>query len=54
MPKEKRKRLDLDARQAIEDGLRDGLSAREIARRIDVSQTTVTREIKANRVVKVP
>ena len=50
----KRKHPDMDARKAIEDGIGDKLTAREIARRIDVSQTTVTREVKANRTVKVP
>ena len=38
----KRKHPDMDARKAIEDGIGDKLTAREIARRIDVSQTTVT------------
>lgn len=50
----KRKHLDMDARKAIEDGIGDKLAAREIAGHIDVSQTTVTREVKANRTVKVP
>lgn len=48
----KRKHLDMDARKAIEDGIGDKLTAREIARRIDVSQTTVTREVKANRTAR--
>ena len=44
----KRKHLDMDARKAIEDGIGDKLTAREIAKRIDVSQTTVMIFITTN------
>lgn len=54
MPVEKHKHLRYEDRCVIEDGIRDGLSAREIARRLGVHPTTVTREVLANRTVKVP
>lgn len=54
MPENKGKHLDKDDRHVIEDGIRDGLTAREIARRLKVSPTTVTREVLANRTVKLP
>lgn len=50
----KRKHLDLGARRAIEEGIESGLGAREIARRIDVAPSTVTREVMANRTVVAP
>lgn len=50
----KRKHLDLDARRVIEEGIESGLGARELARRIDVCPSTVTREIRANRTVRAP
>lgn len=54
MPESKGKHLDIDDRRIVEDGIRDGLSAREIARRLKVSPTTVTREVLANRTVRPP
>ena len=54
MPESKGKHLDRDDRYVIEDGIRDGLSARDIARRLKVSPTTVTREVLNNRTVKLP
>lgn len=54
MPEKKGKHLDIDDRRVIEDGIRDGLKAREIARRLKVSPTTVTREVLANRTVRIP
>ena len=54
MPESKGKHLDKDDRHVIEDGIRDGLSAREIARRLKVSPTTVTREVLTNRTVRPP
>ena len=41
--------LDYDDRCAIQEGLEAGLSASAIARRLEVSASTVTREVKANR-----
>ncbi len=54
MPDTKGKHLDESDRRVIEDGLSSQLSAREIARRIHVAPSTVTREIKANKTIKVP
>ena len=54
MPESKGKHLDRYDREVIEDGIRDGLTAREIAKRLKVSPTTVTREVLANRTVKPP
>lgn len=56
MPKENRKarRLDRDTRLIIQGGLEEGLAAREIARLAGVSPSTVSREVRANRTVKVP
>lgn len=53
MPKEPRKHLDYSDRCIIEDGIRDRLPAREIARRLHVHPATVTREVLANRTVRV-
>ena len=52
MPKKKGKHMSKENREVIESGVRAGDSARAIARRIDVSPSTVTREVKANRTVK--
>ncbi len=38
--------------RGIEDGIRDGLPAREISRRLKVIPTTVTREVLTNRTIK--
>jgi len=44
--------LGLDDRTVIEEGIEDGRSATSIAKDIGVSASTVTREVKANRVSK--
>lgn len=49
MPRQSGRHLSIEARQEIEEGIRDGRSAGEIARRVGVSPSTVTREVKANR-----
>ena len=54
MPTTKGKHLDLEDCLIIEEGLENALSARALSRRLHVSTSTVTREIKANRCVKVP
>lgn len=54
MPKGPNKHLDLQDRHVIEDGIASGLSASEIARRLHVQASTVTREVLSNRVVKPP
>lgn len=54
MPENKGKHLDIYDRSIVEEGLEAGLSAREIARRLKVNVTTVTREILANRTVRPP
>ena len=51
MAKAKGKHLSRENREVIESGVRNGDSARAIARRIDVSPSTVTREVKAHRTV---
>lgn len=51
MAKSRGKHLCKEQREVIEDGIRAGDSARSIARRIGVSPSTVTREVKANRTV---
>jgi IS30 family transposase len=52
MPESKRKHLSKENREVIEEGIRAGDSARKIAKRIDVSASTVTREVKQNRTVR--
>jgi IS30 family transposase len=52
MPKSKGKHLTREDRDVIEAGIRDGDSARGIAKSIGVSASTVTREVKANRTVR--
>lgn len=54
MPEGKGKHLDEADRGVIEDGLKAKLSARKISKRIHVAPSTVTREIKANRIRKIP
>lgn len=49
MPKEKGKQLTFDDRCEIEEMLRDGASFRAIARRLGVSPTTVSNEVRLNR-----
>ena len=50
----KGKHIDEDIREAIQDGIGRGDSARSIAKSTGVSPSTVTREVKANRTVRVP
>lgn len=52
MPKSMGKHLTKENREVIEEGIRNRDSARTIAKRIDVSPSTVTREAKAHRTVK--
>ena len=52
MSEGKKTHMDFHDRSVIDDGIRDGLSAREIARRIKVAPSTITREVKANRSVR--
>ena len=54
MPEYKNAHLTQANREVIEDGLRDGLSASRIAAKINVSKSTITREVKANRTCKLP
>ena len=49
MPERPGCHLDYDDRCVIEEGIEAGLSASAIARRLEVSPSTVTREVKANR-----
>lgn len=49
MPERPGGHLDYDDRCVIEEGLAEGRSASEIARRLEVSPSTVTREVRANR-----
>ena len=51
MPRRKGKHLSRENREVIEAGIRNHDSARAIARRIDASPSTVTREVKAHRTV---
>lgn len=52
MTKAKGKHLSKENREVIESGIRNCDSARAIAKRIDVSPSTVTREVKAHRTVR--
>ncbi len=52
MPKRKGAHLDMEDRYAIEDMLKEGLSLRGIARRLEVSPSTVAAEIERNKVVR--
>ena len=52
MTRKKGKHLSRENREVIEAGIRNGDSARAIAKRIDASPSTVTREVKAHRTVK--
>ena len=54
MGKKKGSHLTIDDRRSIEEGLFESRSARWIATRIGVSASTVTREVSANRTVRVP
>lgn len=52
MSKSKGRHLTKENREVIEEGIRNRDSARTIAKRIDVSPSTVTREVKAHRTVR--
>lgn len=52
MPQSKGKHLTKSNREVIEDGVYAGDSSRSIARKLDVSASTITREVKANRTIK--
>jgi len=52
MPKSKGKHLTKENREVIEAGVREGASSRKIGKQIDVSASTVTREVKTNRIVR--
>ena len=52
MAKEKGKHMSRENREVIESGIRAGDAARAIAKRIDVSPSTVTREVRAHRTVR--
>lgn len=54
MPKERGKHLDFDDRCEIEEMLKDGASFRCIAKRLNVSTTTISNEVKANRTFCAP
>lgn len=54
MPKENKKHLTLEKREVIEEGVRSNKSARHIASMIDVSPSTITHEVKANRIIRQP
>lgn len=47
MPENKGKHLTLEDREVVEDGIREGLGCREIAKRLHVAPSTVSREVKA-------
>ena len=46
------KHLSIEDRRVIEEGIAEGRSAGEIARRVGASPSTVTREVKANRTLR--
>jgi IS30 family transposase len=52
MPESKGKHLSKENREVVEAGIRDGDSARKIAKRMDVSASTVTREVRQNRTIR--
>lgn len=54
MPKSKGKHLSKENREVIETGIRCGDSARRIAKRLDVAASTLIREVKTNRSIRVP
>ena len=54
MAKTKGKHLTLENREVIEQGIRDGDSATKIGKRIGVCASTVTREARNHRSVRVP
>ena len=52
MSRAKKTHMNIEMREIIEEGLRKGDSARTIAKRLSVSPSTITREVKTNRTVK--
>ena len=54
MPDRKGQHLSFDDRCEIEEMLKDGESFRSIARKLNVSPTTISHEVKANRVFSKP
>lgn len=52
MPGGKGKHLDRPDRDVIDGGIREGLSLREISRRLHVAPSTIGREVRANRTVR--
>ena len=54
MKKNKFKHLEEEQRAIIRDMVYSGFSARQIAQELGVEHTTITREVKRNRIVKVP
>lgn len=52
MPEKNKRHLTLEMREVVQAGLEERASARKISKRIGVSPSTVTREIKANRTLK--
>lgn len=54
MPERKGAHLNIDDRYRIEDMIKCGFSFREIARRLNVSPTTVSSEVRRNRIRKLP
>lgn len=54
MTRGKGKHLGKESREVIEEGIRDGDSARRISAKVGASPSTVTREVKANRTVREP
>ncbi len=54
MPERKGAHLNMDDRYQIDDMLRRGFSFREIAKRLNVSPTTISNEVKKNRIRKLP
>ena len=52
MTRKKGKHLSKENREVIESGVRNGDSARSIAKRIGASPSTVTREVKAHRTIR--
>ena len=54
MPEKKGAHLGFDDRREIEDMLKEGGSFREIARKLKVSPTTVSNEVRLNRTFSKP
>lgn len=54
MPRSSGKHLSKARRELIEEGVRSGRPARNIAAMLDVAASTATREVKANRTIREP